>query len=57
MEREKIKQKIIKMKKRRNVDFNQKICKKCGKEYLETENFNWSCRTHRVNLTMLYVGI
>lgn len=26
---------------------NQKICKNCGQEYLEKENFNWSCRTHR----------
>ena len=24
-----------------------KQCRKCGKEYHEKENFNWSCRTHR----------
>ena len=35
------------MKRRRNVDLNQKLCKNCGREYLENENFNWSCRTHR----------
>jgi hypothetical protein len=52
-EREKLKIKISKLKRRRNVDLNQKICKNCGKEYLENENFNWSCRTHRVSYTFL----
>ena len=46
-EREKLKEKIAKLKNRRNVDLNQKICKNCSKEYLENENYNWSCRTHR----------
>lgn len=23
-----------------------KMCKKCNKEYKETENFSWKCRTH-----------
>ena len=46
-EREKMRIKIGKLKRRRNVDLNQKICKNCGLEYLEPENFNWSCRTHR----------
>jgi hypothetical protein len=23
-----------------------KICGRCGKEYNEKENYNWSCRTH-----------
>jgi chromosome segregation ATPase len=49
-ERDKMKQRLIKLKnKRQRVDVNQKICKNCGKEYLESENFNWSCRTHHVN--------
>ena len=52
-ERDKLKNKILKLKRRRNVDFNQKICKLCGREYLENENFNWSCRTHRVSLCNL----
>eukprot|EP00347_Sterkiella_histriomuscorum_P014287 403361452 len=46
-EREKLKQKIQKLKKRRIIDFNQKICRSCGKEYLESDNYNWSCRIHR----------
>ena len=24
-----------------------KYCKNCGKEYIELENYNWSCRTHK----------
>jgi chromosome segregation ATPase len=47
-ERDKMRQRIQKLKNRRNFNINQKICKQCGKEYLEKENFNWSCRTHRV---------
>ena len=48
MEREKMKQRFLKLKNRRfRIDQNQKICKKCGKEYLEKENYNWSCRTHQ----------
>ena len=23
------------------------VCKKCAKEFIEKENFNWSCRTHK----------
>ncbi|TNV87212.1 hypothetical protein FGO68_gene4183 [Halteria grandinella] len=26
--------------------FNQKICRNCQQEYNDTENYNWSCRTH-----------
>lgn len=48
-ERDKMRQRIQKLKNRRNYNINQKICKLCGKEYLEKENFNWSCRTHRVS--------
>lgn len=29
-----------------NVD-STKTCKNCGADYLESENFNWSCRTHK----------
>jgi len=47
-EREKMRARIQKLKKRRNFNLNQKICRNCGREYLEKENFNWSCRTHRV---------
>lgn len=24
-----------------------KTCKYCGTDYMESENFNWSCRTHK----------
>lgn len=48
VEKEKMKQKIIKLKRRRNIDFNQKTCKTCGNDFIESENFNWSCRVHRV---------
>jgi hypothetical protein len=48
-ERDKLRIKISRLKmKKKNVDLNQKICKNCSREYLENENFNWSCRTHRV---------
>ena len=46
-EKEKMKLKMQKLKNRRAVDFDQKVCKNCGKEYRQNENFNWSCRTHR----------
>ena len=43
-----MKQRITKLKNRRfRAEDNQKICKKCGKEYLEKENYYWSCRTHQ----------
>ena len=29
------------------LQVDQKTCRFCSKEYLESENFNWSCRTHR----------
>eukprot|EP00347_Sterkiella_histriomuscorum_P024062 403332433 len=47
-ERDKMKQRLVKLKNRRfKIDQEQKICKKCGKEYHEKENYNWSCRTHQ----------
>jgi DNA repair exonuclease SbcCD ATPase subunit len=42
----KMRARIIKLKKRRNVNIDEKICKLCGSEYLDKENFNWVCRTH-----------
>ena len=49
MENKRLRQRIEKL---RNWKFmsnsnNLVVCKNCGKEYLETDNFNWSCRTHR----------
>lgn len=47
LESTKLKARIQKLKNKRfRIEDNQKICKKCGKEYLEKENLNWSCRTH-----------
>ena len=46
-EREKMKLRIIKLKNRKGkVDQGIKMCRNCGKEFHEKENFNWSCRTH-----------
>eukprot|EP00392_Amoebophrya_sp_AT5.2_P004005 g4010.t1 len=50
MEYEKMRQKWKKYyrTRRANLLFEQdtKTCKNCGKEYMENQNFNWSCRTH-----------
>jgi len=46
--RDKLKQKMKKYRARRaRYDAETKTCKKCGKEYSESDNFNWSCRTHQ----------
>ena len=47
-EREKMKVRINKLKNRKGkVDQGIKMCRNCGKEFHEKENFHWSCRTHR----------
>lgn len=46
VEMSKMRTRIIKLKRRRHVNIDEKICKLCGQEYAEKENFNWSCRTH-----------
>ena len=47
-ERDKMRQRIVKLKLRKGkFDYGLKMCKFCGKEFHEKENFNWSCRTHR----------
>ena len=44
----KLRQRIQRIKNKRfRIEDNQKICKKCTREYLEKENFNWSCKTHQ----------
>lgn len=46
-ERDSARQRLKKYRARRKMfEQEQKTCKHCGKEYLESENFNWSCRTH-----------
>ena len=47
-EREKMKERIKKLKtKKGKFDNSQLVCRNCGKDYDEKENFNWSCRVHR----------
>eukprot|EP00347_Sterkiella_histriomuscorum_P018688 403344555 len=31
----------------RKIKVNQKICKFCNTEFIESENYNWSCRIHQ----------
>ena len=47
-ERDKMKQRILKLKNRKGkVDQGIKMCKNCGREFHNENNFNWSCRVHR----------
>ena len=47
-EREKMKDRIKKLKQKKGkMNIAQKVCKNCSKDYMETENFNWSCRVHK----------
>ena len=46
-EREKMKEQIRKLRARKGkFDIAQKTCKNCARDYIETENYNWSCRVH-----------
>ncbi|PFH36045.1 hypothetical protein BESB_056960 [Besnoitia besnoiti] len=46
-DRDKLKQRIARFRARRKLfEAQQRTCKNCGKDYEETENYNWSCRTH-----------
>ena len=48
LDREKMKDKVKKLKLRRGKILDlDKTCKNCHKDFIESENFNWSCRTHR----------
>jgi hypothetical protein len=48
VERDKMKDRIKRLKmKRGKFDIAEKVCKNCSKDFLESENFNWSCRIHR----------
>ena len=43
-----MKDRMTKLKARRGkVALDFCTCKKCGKDYNDKENFNWSCRTHK----------
>ena len=55
MECSKMKEKLDRLKQHKfrvNVEF--KICKNCGREYTEKENFNWSCRTHSSEYNLMW---
>ena len=45
---EKYKEKIKKLKSRKglSIEMATKLCSNCGKEYKDSENFAWKCRTH-----------
>jgi hypothetical protein len=44
-----MKTRILRLKMRKGkTDHNIKLCKNCGIEFPEKENFNWSCRTHQI---------
>ena len=47
-ERLKMVDRIKKLKARRGkFEEGSRVCKKCGKDFMESENFNWSCTTHQ----------
>ncbi|KAF4716488.1 hypothetical protein FOZ63_001837 [Perkinsus olseni] len=47
-DRDKLKQRLKKYYARRRLfELDQRTCKNCNKEYMESGNFNWSCRTHQ----------
>lgn len=52
-DKEMLRQRVMKLKLKSTGNINTKLCKYCSQEYLESENFNWSCRTHRVPFTFL----
>ena len=41
-----MKERIKKLRTRKGKDIGLKVCKNCGREYMENENYNWSCRIH-----------
>lgn len=45
-DRDKLKQRMKKYRLRRMFDHDTSMCRNCGKDFMKTENFNWSCRTH-----------
>jgi len=47
-EHDKLRQKlkVIRMKRKQYGEGEEMLCRKCQKTYLDSENFNWSCRTH-----------
>ena len=47
-DRDKLKMRLKKYRARRKMfEPEQKTCKNCNREYLDSANFNWSCRTHQ----------
>lgn len=46
-QRQKMKDRIMKLKTSRRMDLASKTCRLCTKDFNDKENFNWSCRTHR----------
>lgn len=42
----KLKARFVKIKSRKMIAADFQTCKICSQEFVENENFNWSCRTH-----------
>ena len=53
-DKEKLRQRIMNLKMKNASSVHSKLCKNCSQEYLENQNFNWSCRTHRVILSVIF---
>jgi len=47
MSKMRVKLKQNRLKRRQFGETEEKICKKCQRVYTDSENFNWSCRTHK----------
>ena len=46
-ELEAFKKKVVSLQQKKSVDINQQFCCLCKQEFIEKQNFNWSCCTHR----------
>lgn len=47
MSKMRLKLKQNRLKRRQFGETEEKICKKCQRVYTDSDNFNWSCRTHK----------
>ena len=52
-EHDKLRQKLkhIRLKRKQYGEGEEKLCRKCQKTYMDSENFNWSCRTHKAEFS------
>jgi hypothetical protein len=52
-EHDKLRQKLkhIRLKRKQYGEGEEKLCRKCQKTFMDSENFNWSCRTHKAEFS------